>query len=132
MNSGSTKTSSSKRSTTRMSEKDVQRTLTDALRSMQYRVAHFRPGKTTKGWRTPVEYDGAGFPDLVAARRGKPVLFFELKGTKGVLSSNQKAWEQALWMTGAIHWIITPNNLDDCIEFVKELTYGREHSGNDD
>jgi hypothetical protein len=33
-----------------------------------WRTAHFRPAKTSKGWRTPVSGDGAGLPDLILVR----------------------------------------------------------------
>jgi hypothetical protein len=31
-------------------------------------TAHFRPAKTAHGWRTAVQGDGAGWPDLVLLR----------------------------------------------------------------
>jgi hypothetical protein len=44
-----------------------------------WRAAHFRPARTATGWRTPVAADGAGFPDLVPAKSGLPVIFAETK-----------------------------------------------------
>ncbi len=38
-------------------------------RLYHWRIAHFRPAKTEKGWRTPMTGD-VGFPDLVIARWG--------------------------------------------------------------
>lgn len=64
-------------------------------RTRGWRVAHFRPARTEKGWRTPVAADGAGFPDLVLARRGE-VLFAELKSNTGRLSKAQQDWDEAL------------------------------------
>jgi hypothetical protein len=64
--------------------------------------AHFRPALTNKGWRTPVEADGAGFPDLVLAKVRNVfavVLFVELKSQKGKLSEAQKAWRDILYPT---------------------------------
>ena len=42
---------------------------------------HFRPAKTSHGWRTPVSGPlGEGWPDLVLVRvRDKRILFVELK-----------------------------------------------------
>jgi hypothetical protein len=37
-----------------------------------WRVAHFRAARTFSGWRTPVQGDGKGFPDLVLCRRRRP------------------------------------------------------------
>jgi hypothetical protein len=56
-----------------------------------WRVCHFRPAMTSKGWRTPVTADGAGFPDLVLARRGR-IIFAELKNETGKVSIQQKTW----------------------------------------
>jgi hypothetical protein len=56
-----------------------------------WRVAHFRPARTEKGWRTAVSADGKGFPDLVLARTGE-ILFVELKSAKGRVSREQQEW----------------------------------------
>lgn len=56
-----------------------------------WRVAHFRPARTNKGWITPVAADGAGFPDLVMVRRGL-LLFAELKAENGRLTDQQMDW----------------------------------------
>jgi hypothetical protein len=56
-------------------------------------VAHFRPAKTNKGWRTPVSADGAGFPDLVLVHAGHGLIIFaELKSMTGEVSDEQLAW----------------------------------------
>jgi hypothetical protein len=56
-----------------------------------WRRAHFRPCRTEKGWRTAVEAEGAGFPDLVLVREGR-LIFAELKGGRGRLSPEQETW----------------------------------------
>lgn len=62
-----------------------------------WKVAHFRPAQTAKGWRTPVQGDN-GFPDLVLARRGD-VLLIELKSEKGKVEPEQLAWGEAIGIT---------------------------------
>ena len=52
---------------------------------------HIRPAWTSKGYRTPVQGDGAGFPDLVLAKPPR-VIFAELKSAGGKTSIAQKAW----------------------------------------
>ena len=56
-------------------------------------VAHFRPARTAKGWRTPMQGD-PGFADLVLARRGV-VLLVELKRIGGKVSKGQEDWQRA-------------------------------------
>lgn len=76
-------------------EKDWQRQVIDLAQLCGWRVAHFRPARTEHGWRTPVEADGAGFPDLVLVRDGV-VIFAELKADRGRVSDAQEAWIEAL------------------------------------
>ena len=65
---------------------------------MGWRVAHFRPARVLKGgeetWRTAVEGDGAGFPDLVLARNGR-IIIAELKSDRGTVSDEQQKWLDA-------------------------------------
>lgn len=63
-----------------------------------WRVAHFRPAKTSKGWRTPVSADGKGFPDLVMAKSPLKIVA-ELKTDKGKTSPDQDEWLEALGPT---------------------------------
>ncbi len=50
---------------------------------------------TGQGWRTAVQGDGAGFPDLVLIKAGR-LLFAELKAAKGVLTPEQRTWLNGL------------------------------------
>lgn len=57
-----------------------------------FRVAHFRPGMNRRGqWQTAVAGDGAGFPDLVLAKKGV-VIFAELKADGGKVTPEQQRW----------------------------------------
>lgn len=60
-----------------------------------WRVAHFRPAMTKKGWRTAVQGDGAGFFDLVLVRPPR-IIFSELKSDVGRLSPAQEEWWEAI------------------------------------
>lgn len=90
-----------------MTEDDLKGGVIDCARTLGYLVAHFRPAKTEHGWRTPVEGDGKGFPDLVLTGRGR-VIFAELKGDKGKLSDEQIVWISALTAAGAETFIWKP------------------------
>ena len=88
-----------------------------------YRVAHFRPARTEAGWRTPVQGDGAGFPDLVLAHPGRgELLFRELKSKRGRLTPAQSAWLETLHAAGADVAVWRPADLDDALE---QLTHGK-------
>lgn len=51
-----------------MSEAAFQRQVTGLAQLLGWHWAHFRPGRTERGWATPVSGPiGAGFPDLVLA-----------------------------------------------------------------
>jgi hypothetical protein len=83
----------------KMSERAFQQQVIDCGHLFGWRVAHFRParvivrGKPT--WRTAVQADGAGFPDLVMARDGI-VIFAELKTDAGTMTVPQREWLHAI------------------------------------
>jgi hypothetical protein len=95
-----------------ISEAELQTAVIDLAHRLGWRVAHFRPAQNSRGaWRTAVSADGAGFPDLVLARKGR-VIFAELKAKNGRIGHEQEAWLAVLpdslvwrpddWFTGRI------------------------------
>ena len=74
-----------------MNEAQLQSAVLELAQALRWLRAHFRPAMTVKGWRTPVEGDGAGFPDLILVRDGRLVVA-ELKGPAGKLSTPQELW----------------------------------------
>lgn len=93
-----------------MTEDDLLSTVLDMAKRLGILTAHFRPAKTAAGWRTPVQGDGKGWPDLVLVGRGG-VLFRELKSASGALSSEQKGWVAALAAAGADIGVWRPADL---------------------
>jgi len=73
-----------------------------------WRVAHFRPARTARGWRTPVAADGAGWPDLTLVR--ERVVFAELKAERGTLSVDQLDWLRVLGQAGGEHHVWRPED----------------------
>ncbi len=101
-----TRTSKTKRrgsqDSLRIKESDWQRTVIEYAHLRGWRVAHFRPGKTSRTytnkrgeikyvWVTPVQADGKGFFDLVLVRPPR-IMFIELKSDKGKLTKEQENW----------------------------------------
>ncbi len=89
-----------------MTEAAFQLQVLQLARLCGWRVAHFRPARTAKGWRTAVSGDGKGFPDLVLVR--ERVLFLELKTDSGRLTAEQAAWQAALQAAGQLALVWRP------------------------
>jgi hypothetical protein len=77
-------------------EKDFTLAVIALAQSLKWTVAHFRTAKITRKdgtvyYETPVQADGAGFPDLVMVR-GSRIVWMELKSHRGKVSEEQKVW----------------------------------------
>lgn len=95
-----------------MNEAQLQQAVIELARLLGWRVAHFRPAMTAKGWRTPVEGDGKGFPDLVLVR-GTRLIFAELKSDHGRLSIEQQEWNHWLILATPEVYVWTPEKWSD-------------------
>lgn len=89
-----------------MTEAQFQRTVIDLARLHEWMVAHFRAASVTRRdgstvHMTPVEADGAGFPDLVLVHPLRGTLFRELKTDRGRISPHQQVWIARLEIAGA-------------------------------
>lgn len=73
----------------------TERELTDQMialaRLTGWRSFHVRQARTKESWRTPVQGDGKGFPDLLLLRGGSMIVA-ELKVGKNALTYEQEAW----------------------------------------
>lgn len=83
-----------------VSEDAFKDTLIDTAIRYGWTVAHFRPARTERGWRTPMQ-GHKGFPDLVLARAGR-VIFAELKSATGRPTKEQRAWLAAVGVHGRL------------------------------
>lgn len=92
-----------------MTEAQFTTAVLELARILGWRSAHFRPAQTKHGWRTAVQGDGKGFPDLVLLRRDR-VVIAELKVGKNKPTDEQEAWLAAWQKTGASVWVWTPDD----------------------
>lgn len=96
-------------------EADLQSEIIEHLQTLGYLTAHFRPAKTEQGWRTPVEGDGEGFPDVIAIHplKGKCVVL-ELKSETGRLKEKQLEWLRGFMnVQGVTVMVVRPSNWND-------------------
>lgn len=95
-----------------LTEKELQAAILELAALLRWRVAHFRPARTAKGWRTPVSADGEGWPDLVMVRGGRMVAA-ELKRDRGQLTAPQVAWLEAFAAAGVETAVWRPADYPD-------------------
>jgi len=101
-----------------ISEKAFSQQVVDLAQVLGWRIAHFRPARTAKGWRTPVSADGAGFPDLVMVR-GDRLIFAELKSEKGKAEPAQQEWLRLLEATGKAEvYLWRPSQIEEIVEIL--------------
>lgn len=74
-----------------------------------WRTLHIRPGMTAKGYRTNVQGDGVGFPDVLAVRQDRIVLA-ELKVDRNKPTPDQLLWLAAFDVTAAEVYLWTPTD----------------------
>lgn len=67
----------------------------NTARMYGWRTLHIRPARTATGWRTAVQGDGTGWPDVFAVR-GDRAIAAELKKGRARLRPEQEAWIAAL------------------------------------
>ncbi len=121
--------STAARTVSAVSEAEWQRGIVELARMLGCRVAHFRPAKTSHGWRTAVAADGAGWPDLTLAKPGR-LIFAGLKSATGKLSDDQRAWLAVLAAAGAeVHvWRAGATDMQDIAATLQTQVGGRSSS----
>ena len=108
-----------------MSEAELQDSLAAELQLRGWRIAHFRAGRTQRGrWSTPLQYNGAGFPDIIGVHPTGGVLAVECKSTRGRLSTAQGDWISAFRDAGATALVAYPMSLHEVSETIRSLTTG--------
>jgi hypothetical protein len=93
-----------------ISEDELLTAVLDLLQLYNWRTLHIRPARTAWGWETPIQGQGKGFPDILAAGHGR-LIFAELKSKLGRLTSEQVAWIEALVAAKQDVYIWRPSDL---------------------
>ena len=90
-------------------EAEFLRQVLQLARICGWRSAHFRPARTATGWRTPLQGDAAGFPDLVLIR-GPRLVVAEIKSERGRPTPEQSAWLAAFEGVGVEAFLWRPRD----------------------
>lgn len=106
------------RATVKMPERELQDAVIKLARLLGWRSAHFRPAMTTHGWRTAVQGDGKGFPDVVLIRDERLVVA-ELKSDSGQLTNEQDQWLAAWRSVGAEVHVWRPEDLQTIADILR-------------
>ena len=101
-----------------ITETQFQAQVIELARILGWRSVHFRPALTARGWRTPVQGDGAGFPDTLLVRRDR-IVAAELKSAAGKPSTEQLAWLEALAAAGCETFLWRPTDFDQIAEVLR-------------
>ena len=91
-----------------MTEEDLLTAVLDLAMTANWRVCHFRPARTNKGWRTLVQ-GHTGWPDLMLCGHRR-FLVAELKSDKGSLSDDQARWRLVLDLAGVEYHVWKPRD----------------------
>jgi len=94
-----------------ITERDFTAQVVELAGWLGWKVCHFRPARTKRGWVTAILGD-KGFPDCVFSRRER-VIFAELKVGKGKLTKDQVAWLESLKRAPVEVYIWRPNDIEE-------------------
>lgn len=110
-----------------MIEAELLSNVVDLAHYMGAKVAHFRPALTSKGWRTPVQGDGTGFPDCIIITADRRLLIRELKSGRNKPTKEQADWITRFRLAGVDAGVWTPADWPDRIK--AELAPARNVEG---
>lgn len=106
-----------------MSESELQDGIIELAQTLHWRVVHFRPARVVKkgkvSWRTAIQGDGMGFPDLLLLR-GSRGIAAELKSGNLKPSAEQLDWLDAFRMAGFETYCWRPSDWMDGVRVVLE------------
>ena len=100
------------------SEEDFLQKVAELARLYGWRVCHFRAARNKSGWATPIQFDAAGFPDLVLCN-GERIIWVECKAEKGRLTPEQAEWIDALRNAGAEVYVWRPSDWPNILSILQ-------------
>jgi hypothetical protein len=94
-------------------EAEFMRQVTDLATMLGWSWAHFRPARTSHGWRVPVSGPlGAGWPDLTLVRDDR-LIFAELKRSSSHRPSPDQVFALELLGAAAETYVWRPSDIDE-------------------
>jgi hypothetical protein len=100
-----------------VTEIEFQKSVTDALNLFRWRWCHFRPARTSQGWRTAISGD-AGYPDITAVR-GDRIPPPPPPPEAGRLTQEQANWCAAIGTAGGSVHVVRPSDWDLLEELIR-------------
>jgi hypothetical protein len=91
-----------------VTEDDLLTAVLSVCKLYSWRTLHIRPARTEEGWRSPLQGDGVGWPDVLAVK-GSRLIAAELKGEKGKATDEQMQWLRLLDLAHVETYLWTPS-----------------------
>lgn len=98
-----------------MTGRDLENAVLELAGLLGFRCCHWRPAKTARGWRTPIQGAGSkGFPDIFLIHPATgAILFAECKAGAGRLEPDQRDWRDVLLFAGMRYELFTDKDWAD-------------------
>jgi hypothetical protein len=90
-----------------VSEDEFLTAVLDLAQLRRWHVLHLRPARTARGWETPIQAGGKGWPDVFATR-GARAIALELKSAHGQTTPEQDRWISDLDQAGIQALVVRP------------------------
>jgi hypothetical protein len=117
----------------KVSEDNFMGTVLELAKRTGWASFHARPAQITVhggvSWRTPVQGNGAGFPDLFLAKPSHYPVIAELKSDMGKLTEDQERWRDILELSLSVRYFLwRPGDWDEIVAVLTETaTNKRSH-----
>jgi hypothetical protein len=94
--------------------------LLELCHTLGWYMVHFRAARTSRGWRTPIQGDGIGYPDTcLFSPSQKRIVWAELKRDSCKPTPEQLAWGEVIKATGHEWYLWKPKDFDSIVEILR-------------